>query len=364
MAQNTGAHPHDVKPVAGWHYPGRAADLRAWFSTDEACRAYLDWLRWPDGFSCPHCDTRTASSSGPGMYRCHGCHRRISVTAGTIFDKTRVPLTTWFEAIWLFTSSKAGVSAATLHRVLPVNSYQTAWAMLGKLRAALSQHRLEPLTGRVEVDETFIGGVKPGTPGRGAAGKVLVAGAIEITADGWGRARMAVIKDASASSLRGFITSHIAAGSTIVSDAWKGYPPAMDGYVHEPLNVSASAAPAHKSLPAIHRIFSLVKRLLEGTYQGGVSHEHLQEYLDEYVFRFNRRKTRNRGLVFMRLLQRALESEPVTYRSLVRISLPKATRSAGVQSRTRKRPGTLEVETAEFPWLRPTPTELRSPKKS
>lgn len=130
------------------------------------------------------------------MYRCRGCRRRVSVTAGTIFDKTRGPLTTWFEAVWLFTSSKAGVSAATLHRVLPINSYQTAWTMLGKLRAVLSQTDLEPLTGRVEVDETFIGGVKSGKPGRGAAGKVLVAGAVEITENGWGRARMAVIDDA------------------------------------------------------------------------------------------------------------------------------------------------------------------------
>lgn len=181
MAQATAAHPYDSRPVAGWHYPGRVADLRAWFSTDEACLAYLDWLRWPDGFECPHCGARSAGNGGVGVYRCHGCRRRVSVTSGTIFDKTRVPLTTWFEAIWLFTSSKAGVSAANLHRVLPISSYQTAWTMLGKLRAVLSTTDREPLTGRVEVDETLIGGVKSGKPGRGAAGKTLVAGAIEIT---------------------------------------------------------------------------------------------------------------------------------------------------------------------------------------
>lgn len=359
MAHDTVAHPYDARPVAGWHYPGRVQDFRAWFSTDEACRAYLDWLRWPDGFVCPHCEAESATVSAQGVYRRLGCRRRVSVTAGTIFHKTRVPLTTWFEAIWLFTSSKAGVSAATLYRVLPINSYQTAWTMLGKLRAVLSQNSLEPLTGRVEVDETFIGGVRSGKPGRGAAGKVLVAGAVEITENGWGRARMAIIADASAASLRGFITASIAVGSTIVSDAWKGYPPAMDGYEHEPFNVSASGSPAHEALPAIHRIFSLVKRLLEGTYQGGGSHEHLQEYLDEYVFRFNRRHTRNRGLVFMRLLQRAVASEPVTYRALVRISRPKATRPPGVQAQTRHRPGTLDVETIDPPWRRPRPAEQR-----
>lgn len=355
MAQNTGAHPHDDRPVAGWHYPGRVAQFRAWFATDEACWAYLDWLRWPDGFTCPHCQSKAAGVNGVGVYRCRGCRRRVTVTSGTIFDKTRVPLSTWFEAIWLFTSSKAGVSAMTLHRVLPINSYQTAWTMLAKLRSALSQTDLEPLTGRVEVDETFIGGVKSGKPGRGAGGKTLVAGAIEITDTGWGRVRMAVIADASGASLRGFITANITPGSTIVSDAWKGYPPAMEGYRHEPLNVSASGAPAHDSLPAIHRIFSLVKRLLQGTYQGGGSHEHLQEYLDEYVFRFNRRHTRNRGLVFMRLLQRALASPPVTYRDLVRISRPKATSPIGVHTPTRMRPGTLEVTREDLPWRQPRP---------
>jgi hypothetical protein len=152
---------------------------------------------------------------------------------------------------------------------------------------------------------------------------VLVTGAVEITENESGRARMAVIEDASAASLRGFITANIASGSTLVSNAQKGYPPAMDGYDHEPLNVSVVGSPAHASLPAIHRIFSLVKRLLEGTYQGGGCPEHFQEYDDEFVFRFNRHHTRNRGLAFMPLLQRADASKPVTYRALVRFSRPR-----------------------------------------
>lgn len=355
MDQVTVAHPHDSTPISGWHYPGRVAQLRAWFATDAACRAYLDWLRWPDGFVCPHCDAGTAGTSVAGVYRCRGCRSRVSVTSGTIFDKTRIPLTTWFEAIWLFTSSKSGVSAMTLYRILPINSYQTAWTMLAKLRAVLSQNRGEPLGGRVEVDETFIGGSRAGKPGRGATGKTLVAGAVEVTAAGWGRARMAVIADASAASLRDFMTANITAGSTIISDAWKGYPPAMDGYTHEPVNVSASHGPAHESLPAIHHIFSLFKRLLEGTYQGGGSREHLQEYLDEYVFRFNRRHTRNRGLVFMRLLQRAAASRPVTYHDLVRISRPRKTYSNGVGTNVRSRPGTLDVDASGLPWLQSRP---------
>ncbi|MEO7126728.1 MAG: transposase [Nakamurella sp.] len=144
-------------------------------------------------------------------------------------------------------------------------------------------------------------------------------------------------------------------GSLIVTDAWKGYPPALDGYSHEPLNISASGRPAHESLLAIHRTFSLVKRLLEGTYQGEASHEHLHEYLDEYVFRFNRRHTRNRGLVFMRLAQRAITSMPVTYRDLVRISRPNTIYSDGLRTSTRQRPGTLNIEPVDPPWKRSRP---------
>jgi hypothetical protein len=212
------------------------------------------------------------------------------------------------------------------------------------------------LAGRVEVDETLVGGIKSGKPGRGAAGKVLVAGAVETTAHGWGRLRLAVIPGASATSLRGFVTANVAPGSTVVSDAWVSYPSALTGYHHEPVNVAASGRTARGSLPAIHRVFALVKRLLEGTYQGGGSHEHLQEYLDEYVFRFNRRRTRSRGLVFMRLLQRAIASPPVTYRDLVRISRPKMTSPTGVASHTRSTPRTLEATPADQPWRRERPT--------
>lgn len=204
--------------VAGRDYPADLAQFRAWFPTDEACLDYLDWLRWPDGFCCPGCGSRRASG-GVGRYRCTGCDRRVSVTAGTLLDKTRTPLTVWFEAVWLMVADKTGVSASHLYRVLPISSYQTAWAMLARLRTVMGSADSEPLTGRVEVDETFFGGPRPGKAGRGAAGKTLVAGGIEITAHGWGRVRLAVIEDASASSLQAFVKANIASGSTVVTDA-------------------------------------------------------------------------------------------------------------------------------------------------
>lgn len=336
-------------PVAGRDYPTDLAQLRAWFLTDAACLDYLDWLRWPTGFRCPHCEASAAGRDTAGRYRCHGCRRRVSVTSGTIFDKTRTPLTVWFEAVWLVTASKMGVSASHLHRVLPISSYQTAWTMLGRLRAVMSTTESAPLTGRVEVDETFIGGPRPGVVGRGAVGKTMVAGAIEMTSHGWGRARLAVIPDASAQPLKKFAKDTIATGSTVVTDGWRSYPAALGGYTHESVNVSASGRPAHESLPAVHRLFALVKRSLEGTYQGAGSAEHLPEYLDEFVFRFNRRHSRHRGLVFMRLLQRTIAGDPVTYRDLVRVPHSKKIPPPGLIG-ARSQPGSLEPDAVVRPW--------------
>lgn len=344
-----------VMPIAGQDYPADLAQMRAWFPDDEACLDYLDWLRWPQGFQCPGCESRSAIKHA-GRYRCRDCRKRVSVTAGTIFDKTRTPLTVWFETVWLMTAGKQGVSAAHLHRVLPISSYQTAWTMLSKLRTAMSSAGSGRLTGRVEVDETFIGGPRPGTVGRGAAGKTLVAGAIEVNKHGWGRARLAVIADASAGSLKAFIQANIEAGSTVVSDGWSAYPAALEGYAHERLNVSASGLPAHHSLPAVHRLFASVKRLLDGTYQGSGTTEHLPEYLDEFVFRFNRRHSSSRGLVFLRLIQRAILSPPVSYQELVRVPKPKAVSPAGVHG-PRAKPGSLDLGPVDRPW-RATDTKV------
>lgn len=273
------------------------------------------------------------------------------MTAGTLLDKTRTPLTVWFETVWLMVADKTGVSASHLYRVLPISSYQTAWAMLARLRTVMGSANSEPLTGRVEIDETFFGGPRPGKAGRGAAGKTLVAGAIEITTHGWGRVRLAVIADASASSLQAFVKANIAAGSTVVTDAWSSYPSALTGYVHQPLNVSASGRPAHESLPAVHRLFSLAKREIEATYQGAGTVEHLPEYLNEFEFRFNRCHSRNRGLVFMRLLQRVVGSDPVGYRTMIRVPRPKPTPPAGVTG-PRSQPGSLDGPVAVRPWRR------------
>ena len=307
------------RPVEGRDFPGSLPEVRAWFRSDADCVDYLDWLRWPDGFVCPWCARVGDWPVTAGMHRCTGCRRRVSVTSQTVFHRTRTPLTVWFEAVWLMMASKQGLSALTLQRVTDLGSYQTAWTMTHKLRTVMSQSGRARLTGRVEVDETYVGGVgKPGVTGRGAAGKTLVAGAVERRGTGMGRARLQVIPNASARTLEIFLRDHVTPGATVITDAWRSYPAAAAAarVVHEVRNVKASGQPAHVLLPGVHRLFSLSKRVLEGTYQGSVQPEHLQAYLDEFVFRFNRRNSHTRGMLFLRLLESAVAGRPAPYKDL------------------------------------------------
>ena len=214
----------------------RKASLGLWFRTDVDCLDYLEWLRWPAGFVCPGCGHEGDWRLGDGRYMCSGCGGRWSVTAGTIFDRTRTPLTVWFNACWLFASGKDGMSALSLKRTLEIGSYQTAWAMLHRLRSVLVRPGRDRLTGRVEVDETYIGGKEKGLCGGRARGKkVLTAIAVELTEPkGLGRCRMRPVADASAASLHPFVTGCVEPGSTVVTDGWQGYS-GLDGlgYTHE-----------------------------------------------------------------------------------------------------------------------------------
>ena len=198
------------------------------------------------------------------------------MTAGTIFDKTRTPLTVWFHACWLFATAKDGISAQYLQRSLEIGSYQTAWAMLHRLRSALVRPGRDRLAGTVEVDETFIGGEEHGLRGGRQPGKKVLTGiAVEISEPkGIGRCRMAVLADASAASLRPFVTGNVEPGTRIITDGWVGYNGlASRGYDHERRNQKAAARRGEdpgELLPAVHRVSSLCKRWLLGTHQGRV----------------------------------------------------------------------------------------------
>lgn len=316
-----------TKPKGGEHYPRSREELLAWFPEDEECLDYLEWLRWPDGFVCPHCSSTQGWKTSRGDWSCGGCDRRVSVTSGTIFHGTRLPLRTWFAAAWYMTNQKtAGVSAKGLRRVLKLGSYQTAWTMLHKCRSAMVRPGRSKLSGDVEVDETLVGGASSGKRGRGAQKKDLVAIAVEVTPPkGVDRARLQVIPDATRATLHGFIRDNIEPGSVMLTDGLSSYPGLSSiGYTHKPFTVSGSGVKAHVALPMVHRVASLFKRSLLNAYQQ-YPKLHLQAYCDEWVFRFNRRRSGHRGMLFFRLMELAVQADPLPYEDLAKSTRPRFT---------------------------------------
>jgi transposase-like protein len=340
--------------VAGRHYPRSAGEFGAWFATDADCLDYVEWLRWPEGFVCPRCEHRVGWRMADGRICCGACDGRTSPTAGTIFDKTRTPLTVWFAACWLFATQKDGISAQSLQRALEISSYQTAWAMLHRLRSVLVRPGRERLSGTVEVDETYIGGEEPGwRGGRRKGKKSLVGVAVEVhEPKGFGRCRMAILRDGSAASLHPFVTDYVEPGTAVITDGWPGYSGIEGlGYIRNRRSQRAARRRGEDPnglLPGVHRIASLAKRWLLGTHQGSVDEAHLQAYLDEFVFRFNRRTSRNRGLVFHRVLELAVAHQPVRYRDL--IVDPRAKRNPPAGGAGWGHPPSLERPRASRPW--------------
>jgi transposase-like protein len=300
-------------------YPKTIMDLERRFATDEACREYLFQLRWPEGFVCPRCTGGPAWAASRGRLICRECRHQTSAIAGTIFQDTRTPLTLWFRAIWYVTSQKNGASAASVQRVLGLRSYQTAWTWMHKLRRAMVRPGRDPLQGTVEVDETFVGGEDP-KDGTWVEQKALVVIAAEEDGSGIGRIRLATARDATRRSLHRFVKDAIAPGSIVHTDGRTAYEGLEAfGYKHRQtvLLGRKDHRAAGKLLPRVHRVASLLKRWLLGTHQGAVRREHLDYYLDEFTFRFNRRTSRSRGKLFFRLLQQAVELPPVTYRQMI-----------------------------------------------
>ncbi len=254
---------------------------------------------------------------------CPACRHQCTVTAGTLFDKTRTPLRTWLAAAWYLTNQKYGVSALGLQRVLGLGSYQTAWAMLHRFRRAMVRAAREPLSGKVEVDETYVGILDPRKLRKGArrqshTAKTLVAIAIEVVEPkGFGRIRLRPVAGGSEQHLLPFVCDVVEPGARVHTDGSAAYRSlSARGYGHRQSVHLASDDPAHVSMPGVHRIASLLKRWLLGTHQGAVRSEQLDYYLDEFTFRFNRRTSRSRGLLFYRLLEQAMTTQPVTYKHI------------------------------------------------
>jgi len=298
-------------------FPRTLLELERRFPDDAACRRYLFALRWPDGFVCPRCGQTKAWQTGRGLWLCSACRRQVSVTAGTIFQDGHLPLTLWFRAIWHVTSQKNGVSALGVQRVLGFGSYQTAWAWLHKLRRAMVRPGRDRLSGTVEVDETYWGAEEPGVIGRLTHSKLLIVAAVQVTGGRIGRIRLRRIPNHTQAVLHGFIAQAVEPGSTVRTDGLNHYA-GLSGYKHDVIVVKRRTETASELLPNVHRVVSLLKRWLLGTHQGAVSGAHLDYYLDEFTFRFNRRTSASRGKLFYRLVQQALQVGPKPYRTLIR----------------------------------------------
>ena len=299
-------------------FPKTMPEFERCFASEDACFDYLVAVRWPKGVQCTHCGTQKLWRIGP-VFECASCNHQSRVMAGTIFQDTHLPLQTWFRAMWWVVTQKNGASALGLNRVLGL-TYKTTWSLLHKIRRAMVRVGRERLAGCVEVDETYVGGLEEGVRGREKSNKALVIIAAQEDGKKIGRIRMRRIDDASGGNLHSFIEDMIEPGSTVHTDAWRGYSGIEGkGYRHK-ISILKETGP--EEMPRVHLVASLLKRWILGTHQGAISKVHLEYYLDEFVFRFNRRSSGSRGKLFRRLMEQAVLTPPVPFSRITKHSRP------------------------------------------
>ena len=300
----------------GDDFPKTLPEFEERFCDDKACRGYLYKLKWPDGFICPRCGNIKFWWTSKNKLHCTACGHQTSVTVGTILENTKKPLTLWFRAIFLTAFQKSGINAVNLQNMLGLGSYTTAWSWLQKIRRSMVRENREKLgaeTKEIQVDEAYIGGKKEGKRGRGAAGKTPVAVAVEINnPKGIGRVRMNVINNCGAYELSAFLMENVETGTVVLSDNWRGYNLIeLAGFTRDIVE------DVKKDLKCVHLVISLFKRWVLGTLQGGIGKKHLQYYIDEFVFRFNRRTSKCRAKVFHRLLEQVVATAATTYNQII-----------------------------------------------
>ena len=302
-------------------FPKTLREFQLQFATEEACQQYLVTCRWPDGFVCPECGQQRAYElAKQRRWQCAGCRRQLSLTSGTIFHNTKTPLTTWFWAAYLMTTDTRGLSALLLQRQLGLRRYETAWLMLHKFRRAMVNLTRDPLRGEVEVDETWVGGAQAGLRGsRQLRGRkaALVLVAVEKRGRASGRSRMAVIPDFKRVTLNTFLKHNLAPGTTVSTDGLKSFSGLQEaGFRHvartQPLR-TAMRKGTKSVVPLADRVIGNLQQWLLGTHHG-VSRDHLQIYLDEFVFRYNRRK--HPMAAFQTLLGLGTSHVPTAYKRI------------------------------------------------
>ena len=294
-------------------FPTTVLEFQRWFSDEKACVDYLYQSRWPEGFVCPKCGSRRSPYNIEAYRRieCAECRHQTSVTAGTVMHGTKMALRVWFNGAYLVTTHTPGFSALQFQRQLGIKTYETAFQMLHKLRSAMVRPDQDRIHGDVEIDETFIGAKKPGKRGRGAAGKVMVVGAVEVLGrkerkERIGRLRLQLVADGSAASLVGFVLNNVEIASVVRTDGLISYHGlAKKGYAYKVVDT--------RELEHIHKTFGNLKTWIEGTHHG-VSKKHMQAYVNEFVFRHNRRRTPMAA--FQTILGLATRTEGPTYEEL------------------------------------------------
>ena len=292
-------------------YPKNLIEFEKMFSSEQQCEEYLINLRWKDGFKCPNCEYNEYWILSRHRVGCKNCSYKFSITSGTIFEQSNKALSLWYRAIWLMVAQKNGMSALGLQKIMGFGSYQTAWTWLHKLRRLTVLPDRKLLNGQIEVDETYLGGKKKGNRGRGAEGKIPVIIAVELMTKGTGRIRLSVISDVKRKSLKSFIENNIEKNSELITDGWTAYK-SITGYTHTISNDTVNSD-NEEILPNVHRVASLLKRWLLGTHQKYLVGNNTQHYLDEFTFRYNRRKSLSRGLLFQRIMEQAVKHEPIKY---------------------------------------------------
>lgn len=301
-------------------FPSTLTEFEDRFNTERACHTFLANMRWPDGFKCPKCEAKRGwTLRERDLIECANCGHQTSVTAGTIFHGTRKPLRTWFRAMFLMMAQKHGISALGLKRLMGFGSYQTAWCWLHKLRTVMVRRDRPRLAGKVEVDEAFIGGTVEGISGRGSPNPLVAVAVERVSSDPLklGRARMEVVEDASDPSLVAFVAANVEPKAEVLTDGLASYKHVGDvGVDHKPEVIGRDPKRASIVLPAVHLVISLLKRWLLGTFQGAVSDLLLPRYLDEFIFRFNRKTAAHVGKLFFRLVEQGVTSGPSFYKTL------------------------------------------------
>jgi transposase-like protein len=305
-------------PRGGREYPRTWLEFEDFFPDEESCHQYLAALRWPDGFVCSVCQwTGHPWLVRRHLYRCRHCRRECSVTTGTLFQRTHLPLRIWFLAAWEMTSTKHGTTAVDVQRQLGLGSYTTAWLLCHKLRRAMVRSGRDQLSGTVEADEIYLGSLEPGRRGGWSSlTKAIIVVVVETKRDHLGRVRLKHVPDLTARSLAGFVREVVVPGSHVHTDKLQSYASLKRDYRHEATAVTTLPESAETALPGVNRIAALLKRWLLGVVQGGLAREHLQTYLEEFSFRFNRRSSSARGLLFRRLLEQVVVTEPLPWEKL------------------------------------------------